>query len=344
MSDAPRRAGEDVLGRRAPGRAGEDALERAREVLRMEAEAVGALAGRIGSPFREAVDRILACAGRVVVTGMGKSGLVGQKIASTLASTGTPALCLHPADGVHGDVGMLTRSDLVLAVSHSGETEELLRLVPAIRRLGLPLIALTGAPHSTLAGLADVTIDVSVEREACPMGLAPTSSTTAALAMGDALAVALFSERGFDEEEFALLHPGGTLGRRLFTRVADLMHEGEAVPLVPSGVPVREALFEITRKRLGITGVTDAAGALVGAFSDGDLRRALEADARALERPIDEFMSRDPKRILDTALAAKALRRMEDHAITSLFVFRSDEDPAPAGIVHLHDLLRAGVA
>lgn len=320
-----------------------DALERAREVLRLEAEAVSALVDRIDEAFQEAVDRILACEGRVVVTGIGKSGLIGQKIAATLASTGTPALFLHPAEGVHGDLGMLTRKDVVLAVSNSGETEEILRIVPVIRRLGLPLIAMTGRPASTLATLADVAIDVSVAKEACPMGLAPTSSTTATLAMGDALAVALLLERGFDEEEFALLHPGGTLGRRLFTRVEDLMHAGDEIPLVAEGVPLREALFEITRKRLGITGVVDADGALVGVFSDGDLRRALERDAGALDRPIDEFMTTSPKRILSTALAAKALRRMEDHAITSLFAFASDDARAPVGIVHLHDLLRAGV-
>lgn len=320
-----------------------DFLEKAKDVLRTEANAVLALVDRINGDFREAVEMLLACQGRVVITGMGKSGLICQKIAATMASTGTPAMFLHPAEGVHGDLGMLMKGDVVIAVSNSGETEEISRILPVIKRMGLPLIAMSGNPTSTLARAGDVSIDISVTEEACPLALAPTSSTTATLAMGDALAVALMIERGFKEEEFALFHPGGALGKRLLTRVEDLMHAGETIPMVPQSVTVKEALFEITSKKLGITGVAGAAGELLGVFTDGDLRRAIEKDINCLGQAIDTHMSVNPKRILRSNLAAKALQRMDENSITSLFVFESDEDNKPVGIIHLHDLLKAGV-
>ena len=320
-----------------------DILEAARKVLRIEAEAVQALNDRINGEFVRAVEMILACSGRVVVTGMGKSGLICQKIAATMASTGTPALFLHPAEGVHGDLGMVAKGDVVIAVSNSGETEELTRILPVIKRMGLPLIAMAGKPESTLARAGDVFLDISVKEEACPLQLAPTASTTATLAMGDALAVALLLERGFREEDFALYHPGGALGKRLLLRVEDLMHTEAAIPLVTPQTALKDALYEITSKKLGLTGVVGEGGELVGVFTDGDLRRTIEKGVELLHRPISEFMNRQPKRILRTHLAVKALQRMEEHAITSLFVFNSEEDRVPVGVIHLHDLLRAGV-
>lgn len=315
----------------------------AKHVLRVEAEAVLALLDRIDARFVEAVEMILACKGRVVITGMGKSGLICQKVAATMASTGTPALFLHPAEGIHGDLGMLMKGDVVVAVSNSGETEEITRILPVIKRMGLPLIAMTGKPNSTLARAGDVLLDISVKEEACPLGLAPTASTTATVAMGDALAVALLIRRGFKEEDFALFHPGGALGKRLLLRVEDLMHAGDAVPLVAQEVPLKEALFEITSKKLGITGVLDGEGGLVGVFSDGDLRRSIEKGLDALNRPIGEVMAVKPKRILRDNLAAKAMQKMEQYSITSLFVFETEESRVPVGIIHLHDLLKAGV-
>ena len=286
---------------------------------------------------------ILNCSGRVVITGMGKSGLICQKIAATMASTGTPALFLHPAEGVHGDLGMVAKGDVVIAVSNSGETEELTRILPVIKRMGLPLIAMAGKPESTLARAGDVFLDISVKEEACPLQLAPTASTTATLAMGDALAVALLLQRGFREEDFALYHPGGALGKRLLLRVEDLMHIGEAIPLVTPETALKDALYEITSKKLGLTGVVDADGNLIGVFTDGDLRRTIEKGVELLHRPISEFMNREPKRILRTNLAAKALQRMEEYSITSLFVFETEGERVPVGVLHLHDLLRAGV-
>lgn len=315
----------------------------AQHVLRVEAEAVLALLDRIDARFVEAVEMILACKGRVVITGMGKSGLICQKVAATMASTGTPALFLHPAEGIHGDLGMLMKGDVVVAVSNSGETEEITRILPVIKRMGLPLIAMTGKPNSTLARAGDVLLDISVKEEACPLGLAPTASTTATVAMGDALAVALLIRRGFKEEDFALFHPGGALGKRLLLRVEDLMHAGDAIPLVAQDVPLKEALFEITSKKLGITGVLDGQGGLVGVFTDGDLRRSIEKGLDALNRPIGEVMAVKPKRILRDNLAAKAMQKMEQYSITSLFVFEAEESREPVGIIHLHDLLKAGV-
>ncbi len=319
-------------------------IEEAKKVIRIEAEALLALADSINGEFKRAVELILASRGRVVVTGMGKSGLIGQKIASTMASTGTPAFFLHPAEGIHGDLGMIMKGDVVIAISNSGETEEVIRILPVIKRLGASLIAMTGNAGSTLAKAGDVFLDISVKEEACPLGLAPTASTTATLAMGDALAVALLLQRGFKAEDFALFHPGGALGKKLILRVEEMMHEGDAVPLVEESTPMREALFVITSKGLGITGVTGPGGNLTGIITDGDLRRALEKGTDILERTACELMSRNPKRINRSELAASALQRMEEHSITTLFVFEHDDDPGPVGVIHLHDLLKAGIA
>ena len=318
-------------------------IEEAKKVIRIEAAALLALADSIDEAFRQAVTMILGCRGRVIVTGMGKSGLIGQKIASTLSSTGTPAFFLHPAEGVHGDLGMIMKGDVVLAISNSGETEEILRILPAVKRLGAQLVSVAGNSVSTLARAGDVFLPVSVKEEACPLGLAPTASTTATLALGDALAVALLVERGFREEDFALFHPGGALGKKLLLRVEDLMHSGDAIPLVGTGILMREALFVITAKGLGVTGVTDDAGMLVGVITDGDLRRALEQGIDIMSVSAGEMMSKNPKRILGSELAAKALNVMETFAITSLFVV-GDDRVTPVGIVHLHDLLKAGLA
>lgn len=274
---------------------------------------------------------------------MGKSGLIGQKIASTLASTGTPAFFLHPAEGIHGDLGMIIKGDVVIAISNSGETEEVVRILPIIKRLGADIVAMTGNPSSTLAKSGDVFLDISVKEEACPLGLAPTASTTATLAMGDALAVALLLERGFKAEDFALFHPGGALGKKLILKVEDVMHQGNEVPLVKVGTLMREALFVITSKGLGITGVVDETGAMAGVITDGDLRRALEKGLDIINLPVDDLMSMSPKRIRRTEMAAKALQQMEQFSITSLFVFE-DRSSVPVGIIHLHDLLKSGIA
>ncbi len=312
----------------------------ARRVLTIEAAALTTLAARLDTRFDTSVRLIAERGGKVVVTGMGKSGHVGRKIAATLASTGTPAFFLHAAEALHGDLGMLERHDLVLAVSNSGETAEILDLVPHVKRLGLPLIALTGRPASTLARAADSCLDVSVAEEACPLGLAPTASTTAAIAMGDALAVALLEHRGFRPEDFAALHPAGTLGRKLL-RVSELMHVGDELPRVPLASPMRDALLEMTAKRLGVTAVVDADGRLAGVVTDGDLRRALSDGGDVMTRAVADVMSRTPKTIVADALAALAVATMERHAITVLFIL--DGDGRLAGVIHLHDLLRAGV-
>jgi len=319
-------------------------IDDARKVIRIEAEALLALADSINGEFERAVELILASNGRVVVTGMGKSGLIGQKIASTMASTGTPAFFLHPAEGIHGDLGMIMKGDVVIALSNSGETEEVLRILPVIKRLGASLIVMAGNPDSTLSRSGDVFLDISVKEEACPLGLAPTASTTATLAMGDALAVALLLKRGFRAEDFALFHPGGSLGKKLILRVEDLMHTGADLPLVAATTLMREALFTITAKGLGITGVNDLHGALVGVITDGDLRRALEKGIDILNSSAGDLMTPRPKRINRLELAARALQQMEQFSITSLFVFADDEAKSPVGIIHLHDLLKAGIA
>lgn len=318
--------------------------DQAQKVIRIEAEALLAMADRVDESFDQAVNLMLACQGRVVVCGMGKSGLVGQKIASTMASTGTPAFFLHPAEGIHGDLGMIMAGDVVIAISNSGETEELLRTLPTIKRIGAHLVAMTGNPASTLARLSNVLLDVSVKEEACPLGLAPTASTTATLAMGDALAVALLVQRGFKAEDFAIFHPGGSLGKKLLLRVEDLMHKDDAIPLVSLATVMKEALFVITAKGLGVTGVVNQQGALEGVITDGDLRRALEKGYDILSQRADELMKRNPRRIIRHELAAFALQIMERNSITSLFVFDDETSCVPCGIIHLHDLLRAGIA
>ena len=318
-------------------------IDEAKRVLRVEAQSILDLAERIDENFSRAVELLYHCKGKVVLMGMGKSGLVGRKIASTFASTGTPAFFLHPAEGVNGDIGMLAREDVVIAISNSGETRELLEVLPLIKRYGNRLIALTGKVNSSLARAGDVCLNLSVKEEACPMGLAPTASTTATLAMGDALAIALMGKRGFDERDFALLHPGGTLGKKLLLKVEDLMHVGEAFPMVTEKALMKDAIFEITSKRLGVTAVCNGEGHLVGVITDGDLRRALEKFNDLFQREAREVMTRNPKWIEKDALAAKAVQRMEEYSITSLFVFNQAEDKVPVGIIHLHDLLKAGV-
>ncbi|MDD2733513.1 MAG: KpsF/GutQ family sugar-phosphate isomerase [Desulfuromonadaceae bacterium] len=319
-------------------------IDEARRVIRVEADALSALADRIDESFERAIDVIVRSLGRVIVSGMGKSGLVGQKIASTMASTGTPAFFLHPAEGIHGDLGMIMKGDVVIAISNSGETEEILRILPSIKRLGAHLIAMSGNPTSNLARSSDVFLDVSVSEEACPLGLAPTASTTATLAMGDALAVALLVKRGFKAEDFAIFHPGGALGKKLILRVEDLMHSGEAIPLVQEDAVMKDALFVITAKGLGVTGVCDSNGALKGVITDGDLRRALEKGFNILNQHASEIMKSGPLRIKRSELAAAALQIMEQRAITSLFVFENDQISSPCGIIHLHDILKSGIA
>ena len=318
-------------------------IKRAKQVLQIEAKAIEQLVKRINEQFVQAVELILACEGKVVVTGVGKSGIIGQKIASTLASTGTPAFFLHPTEGIHGDLGMLEKKDIVVAISNSGETDELSQILPLIKRYGNKLIALTGKANSTLARAGDVVLDVSVEEEACPLGLAPTASTTVTLAMGDALAVALLEKRGFNKEDFAIRHPGGKLGRRLLLKVSDLMHVGDELPMVYEETLMKGALLEITSKRLGVTGVMNKRHELVGVITDGDLRRALERYTDLLERTAGEVMTKNPKWIEAGTLAAQAVQRMEEYAITSLFVFDKAGERSPRGIIHLHDLLKAGV-
>jgi len=318
-------------------------IEEAKRVLRVEAQSILDLAERIDESFSQAVELVYQCRGKIVLMGMGKSGLVGRKIASTFASTGTPAFFLHPAEGANGDLGMMAREDVIIAISKSGETRELLEVLPLIKRYGNRMITFTANKASTLARTGDVCLDIHVKEEACPLGLAPTASTTVTLALGDALAVAVMKKRNFREEDFALLHPGGALGKRLLLKVEDLMHAGEAFPMVSQKTPMKEALFEITSKRLGVTGVCNEEGALVGVITDGDLRRALEKFDDVLDRKAVEVMTRNPKWIEREALAARAVQRMEEFSITSLFVFDRRGDRVPVGIIHLHDLLKAGV-
>jgi len=320
---------------------GKKAIEIARRVLFVEEESIRVLRERLGEEFARAVDLLYACKGRVVFTGMGKSGHVCRKIAATFASTGTPALFLHPAEGGHGDLGMLTRGDILIAVSNSGETDEMIRLLPAVKRLGIPIICFTGKTKSTLAKRADVILDISVREEACPLGLAPTASTVVTMALGDALAVTLLEMRGFSEEDFALFHPGGALGKRLLT-VSDIMHFGEEIPQASPGTPMKVALFEITSKKLGFTTVVDEEGRLLGVITDGDLRRLLEKEGDPLSLMAGEVMTRDPKTIPPEALAAKALQVMEEYAITSLVVV--DGARRVTGVLHMHDILKSGIA
>ena len=319
-------------------------IEQAQKVLAVEAQAIERLIPRIDEHFIKAIELLLDCKGRVIVTGMGKSGLVGKKIASTLASTGTPSFFLHPAEGIHGDLGMVTADDVVISLSNSGETTEVVSILPIIKRIGASIIAMCGNSQSTMALNADVFIDVSVDEEACPLGLAPTASTTATLAMGDAIAVVLLSKRKFTPEDFALFHPGGSLGRKLLLTVENVMHSGEDNPIVSAETNVKEALFVMTSKGLGATAVVDQSGCLLGILTDGDIRRGLETGHQFLEESVVNIMTKTPKTITADKLAAAALSIMEKNKprpITVLPVV--DKNNFVIGIVHLTDLLRQGV-
>lgn len=319
----------------------DQALHLARETFDIEASALRGLAGRVDARFVQAVQRVLQTTGRVVVMGMGKSGHIGRKIAATLASTGTPAFFVHPAEASHGDLGMVTGQDLVLAISNSGESGELTALLPVLKRLGVPLIAMTGGLNSTLARHADLTLDCSVEREACPMNLAPTASTTAQLAMGDALAVVLLDARGFRPEDFARSHPGGALGRKLLTHVSDVMRSGDAVPRVLPEASFSELMREMSAKGLGSAAVVDGAGQVLGIFTDGDLRRRIEAGADLRTATAAQVMHATPRRIAPDALAVNAAEMMETHGITSVLVVGANG--TLEGVVHIRDLMRAKV-
>lgn len=315
-------------------------LEKARQVLDIEIAGLSQQRDSLGVEFAEAVAAILELKGRLVVVGMGKSGIIARKIAATFASTGTPAFFVHAAEAQHGDLGMITSHDAVLALSHSGETDEVCGLLPTIKRLGATVIAITGNPDSTLGHFADITLEVPVTREACPMNLAPTASTTAALALGDALAVVVLKQRGFREEDFARVHPAGSLGRKLM-RVADVMHTGDELPLVNISASLREAIVSMSSHRLGITGILEN-GTLVGCLTDGDLRRVMESGSVDLDVAANSLMHRNPVTIEADHLASEAVRMMEEHKVTVLFI--ADEAGTPVGIVHMHDLLKAGVA
>jgi len=317
-----------------------DWLAQARRVFALESEAIEAVSAAVGKEFTRAVECILALEGRLVVVGMGKSGIIAQKIAATFASTGTPAQFVHAAEAQHGDLGMITRADVVLALSHSGETEEVRGMLPAVKRLGIPLIGITGNPASSLARHADIVLHVPVKKEACPMNLAPTASTTAALALGDALAVVVLGRHGFKPEDFARFHPAGSLGQRLKC-VGDLMHRGRELPLVNAGATLREAIVSMSRCRLGIAGVLRD-GSLGGCLTDGDLRRILESGQADMEAPVEHVMHPQPRTISEDHLASEAVRLMEENKITVLFV--TDAEGRLTGAIHMHDLLQAGVA
>ena len=317
-------------------------LRRAKDVLEIEARGITSIIGRLDDSFIRAIELLHGCRGKVVVTGTGKSGLIGRKISATLASTGTPSFFLHSGDAVHGDIGVVMKGDVILAVSNSGDTDEILKLLPHFKRHEFKLIVMTGKPDSTLAQAGDVVLDVGVAEEACPLGLAPTASTTAALAMGDALAVVLLEKKGFNEEDFAIRHPGGILGRKLLLRVEDLMLRGDQLPLVGEETQMKEALFEITSKRLGVTGVVDGHGSLVGVITDGDLRRGLESKGDIFKLKAKDMMTRHPKTVAAQTLAAEAVAVMEQYPITSLFVLE-DGSRTPLGVIHLHDLVKAGI-
>lgn len=317
-------------------------LDSARRTISLERDAVIALLDRLDERFEQACQLMLACRGRVVVTGMGKSGHIGNKIAATLASTGTPALFVHPAEASHGDMGMITAQDVVLALSNSGSTAEVVHLLPLLKRMAVPLISMTGNADSTLALTAEVNLDVSVAQEACPLGLAPTSSTTACLVMGDALAIAMLEARGFTAEDFAFSHPGGALGRRLLLKVADVMHEGEAIPRAQPDERVSAALLEMSAKGMGFTTIVDAEGRLQGLFTDGDLRRTVDQGLDVRSTPLHQVMTPGGRTVSADMLAAEALRIMDDFKISALVVV--DDQHRPVGALHLHDLLRAGVA
>jgi len=317
------------------------ALVLAREVINIEAAAVQALTQRIDDDFLRALNIILSCEGRVIVSGMGKSGHIARKIAATMSSTGTPAYFVHPAEASHGDLGMITSLDVFIALSYSGESDELMTIVPVIKRQGARLISLTGNPQSTLALAADAHLDGSVAKEACPMGLAPTTSTTVALVLGDALAMALLDAKGFGEEDFARSHPGGSLGRRLLTHVRDIMHSGKNIPAVPLEAMLSDAIMEMSRKGLGMTAIVDASQHVLGIYTDGDLRRTLEKQLEFSSTPISTVMSRKPRSISANALAVEAVRVMEEHNISQMLVV--DDDNKLVGALNMNDLLRAKV-
>lgn len=328
-----------------------DSLTRGKEVIRIEADELNRLAGRIGAEFSAAVDliyertrRASQTTGKAVLTGIGKSGLICQKIAATLASTGTPALFLHPTEGMHGDLGIVQNCDVALIASYSGETAEIIQIIPSLRRMNVPIIGITGQRESTLARLSDIVLDVNVEREACALGLAPTASTTATLALGDALAVSLIERRGFTDEDFALLHPGGSIGQRLTVRIGDVMHSGDSLPLLSAARTMGEAIPYVSEKRLGITGIIDEEGKLIGVLTDGDIRRAIEKEivqrqGQLFDLPVGDFMGTKPKTTNAEALIGTAINICEKHSITALFV--TDREQRPIGIIHLHDLLKA---
>ncbi|AQQ68524.1 D-arabinose 5-phosphate isomerase [Microbulbifer agarilyticus] len=316
-------------------------LQAGRRTITMETAAVAALEARVDDSFHRACELMLGCSGRVIVSGMGKSGHIGRKIAATLASTGTPSFFVHPGEASHGDLGMITRHDVVIAISNSGSSAEVLTLLPLLKRLGIPLISMTGKTDSPLAQSADVNLDIAVETEACPLNLAPTSSTTVTLVMGDALAVALLEARGFTAEDFAFSHPGGALGRQLLLKVADVMHAGEELPQVSPETPLSKALLEMTSKGFGMTTIVDSNGQLLGVFTDGDLRRVIDQKLELDTATMEQVMSRRPKTVSAHTLAAEALRIMEDNKITALVV--EDPEHHPIGLLHMHDVLRAGV-
>ena len=313
----------------------------AKEVLKIEAEAIEALMRRIDEKFDKAIGLLNECRGRVIVTGMGKGGLIGQKISATLSSTGTPSLFLHSAEAIHGDLGRVTREDVILAISNSGETEEVIRLLPLIKKIGARLIALTGNPRSTLGRHSDVTLDVSVKKEACPLGLAPTASTTATLAMGDAIAVCLLKKKGFREEDFAFYHPGGALGKRLLLKVEDIMRRGASNPVVKEDELVRDVLLKITEARAGAASVVDRSGKLTGIFTDGDLRRHVESDKNLVVRKVRDVMTKDPVTIPKDHLASEALRILQDKRIDEVPIV--DARHRPIGMLDVQDLLKAGL-
>ncbi|WP_027859328.1 KpsF/GutQ family sugar-phosphate isomerase [Marinobacterium jannaschii] len=319
-----------------------DYLKSGRRTIKLEAEAVQNLEEHLNGDFVHACELMHQCQGRIIVTGMGKSGHIGKKIAATLASTGTPAFFVHPGEASHGDLGMFTKNDVVLALSNSGETSEVVTILPLIKRMNAPLISITAREESTLAKAADASLHIGVENEACPLNLAPTSSTTAQLVLGDALAIALLEARGFGPEDFAFSHPGGSLGRRLLLKVEDIMHSGDEVPVVKQGTPLREALLEVTNKRLGMTAVVDDSGAITGIFTDGDLRRALDHEVSLKNTPIEQVMTANCTTINDAGiLAAECLQIMESHKINALLVLNQNRQPV--GALNMHDLLKAGV-
>lgn len=314
----------------------------AKEVLDIEAHSILKLKNNINGCFEKAIDILYACKGRVIVTGMGKSGIIGKKIAATLSSTGTPSYFLHPAESTHGDSGIITREDVIIAISNSGETKELLNLLPLIKRFGVQMIAMTGGLNSTLAKTSDVTLDISVEKEACPLNKAPTASTTATLAMGDALAVCLLEKRGFSEEDFLVFHPGGALGKGILYKVEELMIKGEQLPLASEDELFTDVIELISAKKLGVAVLTDKSGIMTGVLTDGDIRRTLIKHKNVQGLKAKEVMTVNPKTVLNDDLAAKALNLMEKYSITALTI--TDENKKPVGILHIHDLLRAGVA